>query len=81
MVALIKPAFRLHTLCTLVDRSHGGERLKVLGILDIPAEILLIIDAETLQACVTHRSLSELGIAFMSGRDTGAELVLRSERR
>jgi hypothetical protein len=65
MFALSKPAFRLHTLCALVDRLHGGAQLEVLSILDVPAEVLLIIDAETMQACVTQRSSSKLGLAFM----------------
>ena len=66
-VAIIKPEFGLPITCTLVDRSDGGARLKVLSVLGIPETFVLIIDAEQMTARVAWRSVGEIGVALTHG--------------
>lgn len=63
-VAIIKPDFGLPITCTLVDRSDGGARLKVLSVLGIPDRFALILEAEQVQARIAWRSVGEIGVAF-----------------
>lgn len=73
--ALIKPEFGLHISCTVINRSDGGARLKVLSVLGVPDEFLLVVDAETKRARVAWRSPNELGVAFTLGGDTAADTI------
>ena len=66
-VALINPAFGLPIGCSLVDRSDGGARLKVLSVLGIPDNFILTVGNERLQASVAWRSASEIGVSITSG--------------
>lgn len=62
--ALIRTEFGKPVPCTLVDRSDGGARLKVISVLGIPDAFTLCIGPEQLQARVAWRSPSEIGVAF-----------------
>lgn len=66
-VAIIKPEFGLPITCTLVDRSEGGARLKVLSVLGIPDTFILIIEAEQMRARIAWRSVGEIGVALTHG--------------
>lgn len=63
--ALIRTEFGSPVSCTLVDRSEGGARLKVLSVLGIPETFVLCVGAEQLRARVAWRSPSEIGVAFV----------------
>ncbi|MCJ2034011.1 PilZ domain-containing protein [Methylobacterium sp. J-068] len=64
--ALIRTTFGSPVSCTLVDRSEGGARLKVLSVLGIPDAFVLSVGAEDLRVRVAWRSPSEIGVAFLS---------------
>ena len=63
--ALIRTEFGNPVSCTLVDRSEGGARLKVLSVLGIPEAFVLCVGAEQLRVRVAWRSPSEIGVAFV----------------
>lgn len=62
--ALIHPPFGAPVACTLVDRSEGGARLRVLSVLGVPDEFLLDIGHDRMRARVAWRSPNELGVAL-----------------
>lgn len=63
--AFILPRLGASVHCTLVDRSDGGARLKVLSVLGIPDEFILNIGYENLRARIAWRSPNEIGVSFL----------------